>query len=253
MLSKLASGSQKPDGLVQVNYKDRLQFLDSHPLWHICGIASRTQKRLNRLGIYTVKHLRQAPKSTLVKEFGILGEVYWFWGHGQDFSPVSYAGEVDPDKSYGNQMTLPYPTHNKPETFKVILWLCWQVAHRLRDHKTAAKTASLYLRRGDAAAHAQASTNYIATPQELFRLTKYIYYQKLHWQGPIKFASVSVSNLIPNSPSTLPIFDTQAKHQKIAGAWDLIAEKYGAFHLRPASLIDKNLKQTNLNGFTKKF
>jgi len=38
------------------------------------GISSATERRLNRLGIYTIKELALSSKEMLQKEFGVLGE-----------------------------------------------------------------------------------------------------------------------------------------------------------------------------------
>lgn len=253
MLAKLASGSQKPDGLVVVTPEHRLEFLDTHPLWHICGIGTRIERRLKRMGIYTIRQLRQTPKEYLVREFGVLGQIYWNWGHGEDTDPVSLAWELDPDKSYGNQMTLPNDTKDEKETLQVLLWLSWQVAARLRDHRAAGRTVHLGLRRGETWARGQHSMSLCTTAYDIYRTAKFLYYHKLCWHGPIRFAALSVGNLSPLSPTPLSLLPKQAKQLKMAEAWDKVAERYGAFYLRPASLLGKQLKETYLNGFTRKF
>lgn len=255
MLSKLASGSQKPDGLVVVpsGKEARLQFLDAHPVSHICGIGSRIEKRLNDMGIFSIRQMRQVPKNYLKKEFGVLGETYWWWAQGEDFSPVSLAWEVDPDKSYGNQMTLPADTVNEKETMEVILWLCWQVAARLRDHGAVGGCVSLWLRRGSESGGAQKKVALCATAQDIYRTAQFIYRHKLLWQGPVRFVGVSVSALSPLPTSPLPLFLKDYKQRRVAQAWDKIAQKYGVFHLRPAALLHKQLKETVLNGFSRKF
>lgn len=253
MLAKLASGSQKPDGLVVVDPKKRLEFLDIHPLWHICGIGSRIEARLHRLGIYTIKQLRQAPVAALEREFGVLGRVYWQWGWGEDYDPVAKAGEVPPDKSYGNQMTLPADTKSESETKTILLWLCWQVAARLRSHGASARVVWLGLRHADSWAGAQKATPSATTAYDLYRTTCYIYQQKLKWDGPIRFAAVGAGHLTSSKNITLPLDPWEQKQAQIATAWDKISDRYGVFTLRPASLTGKNLKQAILNGFSKKF
>lgn len=253
MLAKLASGSQKPDGLVQIGYADRLAFLDQHPLWHICGIGQRIHARLNRMGIYTIQQLRQVPVDYLTSEFGVLGRVYWHWARGEDGSEVALAGEQPPDKSYGNQMTLPADTQSDKEVMEVLMWLCWQVAARLRDHGMGGRVVWMAVRQGNRWAGGQKAVSVCRTAYDLYRTVQYIYYQKLKWEGPIRFAGVSVGNLTPLSTTPLPLLPKEQKQLQLAEAWDAISRRYGVFTVRPASLVGKRLKQGHVNGFTKKF
>ncbi|MFC1653456.1 hypothetical protein ACFL1M_01250 [Patescibacteria group bacterium] len=253
MLAKLASGSEKPDGLVIVPEKNKLDFLDKHLIWHICGIGHRLEKRFNKLGVFTIKQLRQIPVKKLKEKFGIMGQVYADWANGIDHSLVLPSGETPPDKSYGNQLTLANNVDEK-EAKSVILWLCWQVASRMRKHKMGGKTVSLYVRRKDKSAYAQKSTSFVCfSAWDIYRLSIHILDKKLNWKGQVRFVGVSISNLIPLSPATLPALSKDLKWLKLSQAWDGLSEKYSPFFVRPASLVDMDLKKTEFNGFTKKF
>lgn len=253
MLAKLASGLKKPDGLVRVDPDKRLEFLDKHELWHICGIGHRIEKRLKRMGIYSIKSMRRVPREYLKREFGALGETYWHWAHGEDFSEVAFFDQIDPDKSYGNQVTLSADLVGEKKIMKVLLWLCWQVASRLREKKVAARVVRLALRYGDKWSWAQKTSDPCTTAYDLYRVAKFIYKNKVKWDMPVRFVGVSSGNLIPLSSTPLPLIEEQVKQQKFSKAWDKISQKYGTFYLRPASLLRKGLKETTLNGFSKKF
>ena len=253
MLSKLASGSKKPDGLVRVLPEERLAFLDQHPLWHICGIAHRIQRRLNRLGIYTTAQMRQAPVEALTREFGALGKIYSTWAHGKDYSPVLKTGKIAPEKSFGNQVNLADNLERQQDIFRVFLNLCWQVAARMREKSMGARTVSLWLRYKDYGHHQQFTPgSACATAYDLYRTTKTIY-KRMGWDQPVRFVGISAGNLVPLDWIPLALFTTNAQRERAAGAWDRVAEKYGPFHLRPASLLRKGIKEAHLNGFTKRF
>ena len=274
MLAKLASGSQKPDGLVVVDPKKRLEFLDKHPLWHICGIGFRVERRLNRLGIYTIPQLRQAPKKVLTQEFGVMGEVYSQWGHGIDPSPVLTKGKVAPEKSFGNQVTLPRDLNRPSEINRVFLNLCWQVAGRMREKGMGARSVLLTLRSGgqsippgrwtleDTFTFKRIRRKWLqqqytpgkvcATAYDLYRTVKTIY-KKLAWRGSVRFVGISAGNLIPLNHIPLSLFNKDIKREKTAFAWDKVRKKYEPFLLRPASLLAGRVKDSNLNGFSKRF
>ena len=279
MLAKLASGSKKPDGLVNVDADRRLEWLDKFELWHICGIGERIQKRLNRLGIYTIKQLRQAPVEVLKQEFGIMGNIYSLWGHGEDYLPVVLAWEKEPEKSFGNQLTLPADLDDKAEIFKVFLWLSWQVSARMREKSMAGKTVSLALRAGKPSEnnfnsrsvqssslpkwvsrdisgwwHGQMSCGNkpMATAHDIYEWVQQLY-RKSGWNQSVRFVGISVSNLIPLPYAPLSLFAEDLKREKLAVGVDSVAQKYGPWYLRPASLLNKKLKETVFNGFTKRF
>ncbi len=279
MLAKLASGSKKPDGLVIVDADKRLEWLDQFELWHICGIGDRIQKRLNRLGIYTIKQLRQAPVEVLKREFGIMGNIYSLWGHGEDYSPVVLAWEKEPEKSFGNQLTLPADLDDEAEIFKVFLWLSWQVSARMREKNMAGKTVSLALRTGKPAennlnSRSVQSSSFpklvsqdisgwwsgqmscgdkpTATAHDIYERVQQLY-RKSGWESSVRFVGISVSNLIPLSHAPLSLFSEDMKREKLAKGADKVAGKYGPWYLRPASLLNKRLKETVFNGFTKRF
>ncbi len=259
MLAKLASGSQKPDGLVVVREKNILAFLDQFKLWHICGIGKRIERRLNQKGIFTIRQLRQVPVSILSQEFGIMGQVYSLWAHGEDPALVVDCQKVPPEKSFGHQLTLPADITRKQEVEAVMLWLSWQVAGRMREKGMGGKTVSLSLHghyldsKKDEWFHRQYSPGKIcATAPDIYEMAKTIY-ARSGWKGSVRFMGISVSNLCLTGNTPLSLFGDEAKKERLAKGVDQIARKYGQFHLRPAALLNKNLKDSVFNGFTKRF
>lgn len=252
MLAKLASGSEKPDGMVVVKNKDKLNFLDKSEIWHICGIGKRIQKRLNKLGVFSILQMRQIPRKFLVREFGVMGNIYSDWAKGEDFSEVMPSGVVPNDKSYGNQLTLPEEVGLK-EAKKVILWLSWQVASRMRCRGMGGRTVSVYIRKKNESAYTQKSVSGCRTARDIYMAALYILEHKLDWKKSVRFVGISISNLFLLSSLTLPVLSKDLKWYKISLAWDAICNKHDPFYLRPASLLNMNLKKEEFNGFTKKF
>ncbi len=132
MIAKLVSHFHKPDGITHVTAEQVPELLPQIALLDICGIGSRVAKRLAKLGIYTVSQLGRFPRAGLVREFGVLGHLYWLWGQGIDLSPVSpYHGQAA-EKSMGHSMTLPVSATRREEVDSVLLRLCERVGRRLR-------------------------------------------------------------------------------------------------------------------------
>lgn len=253
MLAKLGSASKKPDGLVVVDPQKRWEFLDQFELWHICGIGPRIERRLKRMGICTPKQLRQAPVESLRKEFGILGEVYSAWGHGEDNSAVVAHEEREAEKSFGNQMTLASPITGEKAVSRFLLNLAWQVAARMREKKMAARTVYLALRGKEVWRGQQLTPGRpMVTAYDLYRVLRRLY-KLLGWEGEVRFVGISAGNLVPITGLTVSLLRHDWQEERLSAAWDGIAYKYGAFCLRPARLLTGRVKEETLNGFSKRF
>ncbi len=152
LLAKIASDLKKPDGIVVIqnsnikNKNDNLKIknvlaLDIEELYQrlkltdIPGIARRQEKRLNEIGIKTLRDLRDCPLHRLVRAFG---QVSGWHLHHMGKLQGSWKPSVFHDetiKSIGHMYTLP-KEFRKKEFFEPVLYkLCEMVGERLRRKK----------------------------------------------------------------------------------------------------------------------
>ena len=145
MLAKLVSGFHKPDGITHVTPAEIPGLLKDIALTDICGIGPRVERRLQRLGIYTVEQLGRLPRETLVREFGVLGHVYWLWGRGIDLAPVSPYHAQPAEKSMGHGLTLPEAVKGRRTFDGVLLRLCERIGRRLRAGRFLGRAVAMYV------------------------------------------------------------------------------------------------------------
>ncbi len=147
LLAKLSSERVKPDGITVTQPHQLISLLDSVELQDICGIGPRIADRLDRMGIRTVRQLREHRLDELVAEFKSYG--YWLHhaAHGRGDDEVNPNAE-DP-KSVGHSYTLPTNTDDPHVVSHYLLTLCDKVAWRLRRDGFAAKCVTVYFRYGD--------------------------------------------------------------------------------------------------------
>ena len=93
-------------------YKDiKTKLWNITPLHKMWGIGLRLEKRLNNLGIYSIKDLALYNKNTLKNKFGIIGEELWNHANGIDNSKISEFNQESKNKSYGHSQVL-YKDYN---------------------------------------------------------------------------------------------------------------------------------------------
>jgi DNA polymerase-4 len=147
LVAKIASDLQKPDGMVVVRPEDVHKLYDVLELTDIPGIASRSAERLKaKLGIHSLKGLRDTPLSHLVGAFGRVAG-YHMWAMGQLKGSWKEKVQADPSmKSMGHMYTLP-KEYRKPECMLPILSrLSEMVATRLRKKGVSAGGVSAFVR-----------------------------------------------------------------------------------------------------------
>src|SRR5699024_10581754 len=99
------------------------------------GIGSRLEKRLHRMGIYTVGALANYSLERLEKAFGVMGNQLYYHAHGVDLSELG-APIFQEQLSYGKSQILLRDYHDTDDVAAVILESMEEVSG---DARTAQK------------------------------------------------------------------------------------------------------------------
>lgn len=236
MLAKLVVEFHKPDGITHVTPAEVPAVLRSIALGDICGIGPRIERRLNRLGIYTVEQLGQFPRAGLVREFGVLGHVYWLWGHGIDLTPVSPYHRQAEEKSMGHGVTLPAAVYQRAQLDGVVWHLCERIGRRLRRKDFLARRVSVWIGydnaeqvgygRVEQGHGGQRRLPHAAdTSQALYEAAQLL----LPPEGlpqPVRHVQVTASDLCHNAIQ-LSLAEDRVRQRNLQRALDCINDRYG--------------------------
>jgi DNA polymerase-4 len=129
LLAKMAADMKKPDGLTILDQGDLPHALHSLRLNDFPGIAKRMERRMNLLGIFTVKQFCAAPPQTLAEVWGsrMLGEKWHRLLRGDDV----------PEKpthrhTVGHSHVLPPELRTEVGAYGVLVRLAHKATARMR-------------------------------------------------------------------------------------------------------------------------
>lgn len=260
LMSKLALDiTGKKTGFARWTYEDIPEKLwNVSPLSEMWGIGTRTEKRLNALGIYRVGDLAAADLSMLEKHFGVLGNQLYYHAWGIDLSQINEKDSYHAPKrslSFGKSQMLMRDYHHKREICVVLLEMIEDVAKRAREKGFSARTISLGL------AHSRSaimSDNFYRsrTIDEPTNDTLMIYnvckelLNEFYGGEPARQLSVRISNVTKERGMQLDLFDSaKDKRAHLAHTMDNLRNRFGSTSiLRAVSFTDAGtaIKRGNL-------
>lgn len=238
-LAKMAAESKKPDGLVELKIKDLPMFFKSLKLTDLKGINFHLAKRLNGLGIYRPIDLFNTNVEILRHKMGLAGDYWHLRMHGAeiDTSDISATGRSSfGRKTIGHSHVLAPIMRTWPKAWAVCQKLAEKTARRLRENKLTARKIQLVL---SFVPHDHWKKTVNVLPfSDSQTITRIIYglWQEIPQENqPIKIA-ITVSNLEPNS-QTRKLFPAEERLDKLYVAVDKINDRYGAFTIKPATIL----------------
>jgi len=236
LIAKIGSELKKPDGLTVVP-PDKIDTLyDQLKLTDIPGIASRTERNLNAIGIKTLRDLRDYPQSKLVAHFGIMGYHLSEIGQLRGSWRETEFGEQAPIKSMGHVYTLPKTSSDRKLALKVLYKLSEMVGRRLREAGMAGNIVHFVASvKGQDYAGKQKKLNYFtADGREIFMEAAKIFEENFGSPGSarnsktFRLIGVTVAGLQP-AANQQALFGSDRREKLLISALDKINDKYGDF------------------------
>ncbi|MDO8614896.1 MAG: DNA polymerase IV [Dehalococcoidia bacterium] len=145
-VAKIASDMQKPDGLVIVAPGAEEAFLAPLPARALWGVGPRAESVLAAAGLHTIGDIAGARPQQLEALFGARGLAVQEMARGRDDRAVETEHER---KSVGAETTFPRDLADGPELREQLARLANEVAERLSQGGSRARTVVLKLRYAD--------------------------------------------------------------------------------------------------------
>lgn len=238
LLAKIATGMEKPDGLVILRQENLPGRLFDLQLTDLPGIGRNMRRRLNRAGISSIKDFWNTSPKHARKIWGsVEGERFWYWLHGYDFE------REETNRSMIGHSRVLDPNLRSPEKTRLMARrLLTKATARLRRQNLYAGCLSLGVRTIDGQKWQRELR--ISPANDPFTLLEYLdrLWQEMSFEfrnyiGQLpRFKKVStlLTSLRTADQITEDLFETREpeniirrqKHEALAGALDKLQEKY---------------------------
>lgn len=267
-LAKMASGLEKPNGLVYINRDNLETIYKKSPLTAVCGIGDRTALRLRKLGIYTLFQLRNIPFYVLLGEFGKVGAQFLKnIGLGIDTREVVPYTQAPSVKSVGRNYCLPKNEYDQRIVLQNMYELSEEVAIKLRRLNKKARTVGIGLQGSFSVyshktqEHAtdsgkdifetcisilRASPDLIGASREAFLNSSRLLSNNSIY---VRQISIWTGNLIDKEAIPIPLFKEDRRKERLVRAIDTINTRFGHHTIRNGFLLYADKLTTVPNGW----
>lgn len=198
LVSKVASGFAKPDGLTVVPVGGEAEFLAPLEITRLGGVGPKTAARLGNLGIRTCADLVLLPLETLVAQFGrTSGQSLFDHARGNDDSPVVTRHDL---KQISQETTFVRDVTDRSRLWATLRALSETVAQRLQGHGVLARTITLKIRYADfqLVSRSASLTTPTDDPEVIARTAASIVRANWDRQKPIRLIGVGASRFVPS-------------------------------------------------------
>ncbi|WP_019244208.1 MULTISPECIES: Y-family DNA polymerase [Bacillus] len=242
-------------GIAHWTYDDiQTKLWNIKPLNKFWGISGKTQAKLNRLGISTIRGLANYPKEILIKHFGnVIGTELHLHSNGIDFSQLSEMKDYKPaDKSIGKSQVL-LRDYKADEIKTLILEQLEEVCYRLRNQRNLCRTIQFSLGySSNMGGFSKSVTLEQPTDLTLDWFNACLKILNKHYNNePVRTISISLKNFVKEDFEQLSFFSNPIRKQKeknLAKTMDLIRSKYGKNSLlRACSYLEHSTIRENNN------
>lgn len=232
-LAKIASGLEKPDGLIVIDHSNFQEIYQKMKVEELCGIKLRNMLRLHRVGIFTVWDMYRADIIRLKAAFMSITAYYWYLRlRGFEIDEAEFAR-----KSFGHSYAIYKATSDPVMLTSLLCKLVEKMGKRLRSAGYNAQGIHMSLEYSDHSFwhHGHTTTAKMYAGSDLYQQAR-----KLMFSVPLKpvrIMAVSCFKLSKNPLTQLCLLQEENEKRALASAIDAVNDRYGIFTVFPATMM----------------
>lgn len=144
LLAKMAGDFEKPNKVHTLFPEEIERKMWPLPVKDLFLVGNATEKKLKKMGIYTIGDLAGTEPEILKKRLGKHGETIWHYANGRNAEMVT--PEPEENKGYGNSTTTSEDIVSAENAYQVLLSLCETVAMRMRQDGKCGSCIAVHFR-----------------------------------------------------------------------------------------------------------
>lgn len=222
------------------------------PLSKMWGIGPRLEKRLNALGIFSIRDLALYDRNKLQDKFGIMGLELWNHANGIDTSRIYDFANSKKEKSFSHSQVL-FKDYYAENTKLIIEEMIEVLATRLRASNYETSCIGLGIQYSKTIQDGFYHHTKIEVPTndtEIIKNVCFLLFDRYYENLPVRKVSISLSHLEKQLGTQLNLFEdyeSMKKKQVINKTIDEVKNKFGKNSILKASnlLEDSTAKERN--------
>lgn len=236
-LAKLASDLEKPDGFSVIEEKDIDRILEPLDVSKVWGVGKKTEEILKSRGIDTIGRLKNLSLAELENLLGKNGIQLYYLSRGIDNRKVEANSQV---KSISHEETFAENRIDRNLILASLLRMSIKVSRRLRKADLIGNTIEIKVRYGDFTTYTRSISLAVGTNKTdvIYEKAVYLLEKNKLLNRPVRLLGVGVSNLSPEGPQQLSLFENNQKMEKLDKTIDLLRDKFGESSVIRARNLD---------------
>lgn len=251
LLAKMAGDFEKPNRVHTLFPEEIPTKLWPLPVRELFSVGNSTERKLCRMGIYTIGDLAGADSKELRRKLGKSGLTIWHFANGRSADAVR--AEAAENKGYGNSVTLPRDVMDLITAKQVLLSLCETVGTRLRRDRKSGGCLTVTLRTADFRyfTHQLQLNGATDVTADLYQAACRAFEALWDRQTPLRQMGIQVSKLARESYCQFDLFSPAAPERSEQKAIldttvDALRQRFGEDAVRRACFL--NGKVTHMAG-----
>lgn len=233
IFAKLGSDMKKPDAVTIIGEDNFRKKVWPLPVGEMVGVGRATERKLNRIGIFTLGELAKADLDLIRNLLGVNGLYLWEYANGLDIRLVHDRDHQEPIKTIGNSSTCRKDLLTNREVFNVLQQLAFSVSRRLREARLEACGVEIFVRNNELQSYNYQSPIKLASQSSivLARSSFDLFKEKYKWDFPVRAVGIRAIKLRKEGGgSQIDVFcdyKKQEKEENCDRAIYKIRKKYG--------------------------
>ena len=239
LLAKMAGDLEKPNKVNTLFPEEMESKMWVLPVRDLFLVGAATERKLKRMGIYTIGDLAKADVQILTKRLGKHGETIWHYANGRNAEMVT--PEPVENKGYGNSVTTAEDVVTHEQAYPVILSLCETVASRMRQDDKCGSCISVHLRTNEFRhfSHQAMLTGATNMTSEIFEAACRVFDEAWDGETPLRQLGVQMTRLSKEPYQQYDLFSGMSpvqyeKKLRLDETVDALRDKFGEDIIRRA-------------------